>query len=404
MAEDLKIRVKVEPNTTGLQGKLDEAAKNYKLNVELFDKKGLESQILAIRKSIKDLVSQTSKDLTTMAVSMNTQSKTMATGISQLASSFGTVEAAQSRVIKNQEKINDSLTKKKSIKIYDKAEIKELEFAVSKMKELRKKLDDDGGVSDVNNTNRFKNELNKVIKSEGVGNATIDTESLKNAVNSDLEILQKYIDDKDHLIEKSKSADGKITYNLNKEISNIIKEQSTGGASFVSSLYNQLLQIDDAVDETDASFEQFGDGWKKIVSYLKSDSDDIDESFEAMASGASSYLTGILNIGDNLEEVYSKIQKFVDIGDTNGAIDYLKKYATLYREFIYESGITQKDQPTNIVFNDKFKKQLDKEINQAESELIKAKSQIDEKAKDVVTSVTKASESIGKTASESVSS
>ena len=252
MAEDLKIRVKVEPNTTGLQGKLDEAAKNYKLNVELFDKKGLESQILAIRKSIKDLVSQTSKDLTTMAVSMNTQSKTMATGISQLASSFGTVEAAQSRVIKNQEKINDSLTKKKSIKIYDKAEIKELEFAVSKMKELRKKLDDDGGVSDVNNTNRFKNELNKVIKSEGVGNATIDTESLKNAVNSDLEILQKYIDDKDHLIEKSKSADGKITYNLNKEISNIIKEQSTGGASFVSSLYNQLLQIDDAVDETDA--------------------------------------------------------------------------------------------------------------------------------------------------------
>lgn len=33
MAEDLKIRVKVEPNTTGLQGKLDEAAKNYKLNV-----------------------------------------------------------------------------------------------------------------------------------------------------------------------------------------------------------------------------------------------------------------------------------------------------------------------------------------------------------------------------------
>lgn len=404
MAEDLKIRVKVEPNTTGLQGKLDEAAKNYKLNVELFDKKGLESQILAIRKSIKDLVSQTSKDLTTMAVSMNTQSKTMATGISQLASSFGTVEAAQSRVIKNQEKINDSLTKKKSIKIYDKAEIKELEFAVSKMKELRKKLDDDGGVSDVNNTNRFKNELNKVIKSEGVGNATIDTESLKNAVNSDLEILQKYIDDKDHLIEKSKSADGKITYNLNKEISNIIKEQSTGGASFISSLYNQLLQIDDAVDETDASFEQFGDGWKKIVSYLKSDSDDIDESFEAMASGASSYLTGILNIGDNLEEVYSKIQKFVDIGDTNGAIDYLKKYATLYREFIYESGITQEAQPTNIVFNDKFKKQLDKEINQAESELIKAKSQIDEKAKDVVTSVTKASESIGKTASENVSS
>ena len=404
MAEDLKIRVKVEPNTTGLQGKLDEAAKNYKLKVELFDKKGLESQILAIRKSIKDLVSQTSKDLTTMAVSMNTQSKTMATGISQLASSFGTVEAAQSKVIKNQEKINDSLTKKKPIKIYDKAEIRELEFAVSKMKELRKKLDDDGGVSDVNNTNRFKNELNKVIKSEGVGNATVDTKSLKNAVNSDLEILQKYIDDKDHLIEKSKNADGKITYNLNKEISNIIKDQSTSGASFISSLYNQLLQIDDAVDETDASFEQFGDGWEKIVSYLKSDSDDIDESFEAMASGASSYLTGILNIGDNLEEVYSKIQKFVDIGDTNGAIDYLKKYATLYREFIYESGITQEAQPTNIVFNDKFKKQLDKEINQTESELIKAKSQIDEKAKDVITSVTKASESIGKTASENVSS
>lgn len=404
MAEDLKIRVKVEPNTTGLQGKLDEAAKNYKLNVELFDRKGLESQILAIRKSIKDLVSQTSKDLTTMAVSMNTQSKTMATGISQLASSFGTVEAAQSRVIKNQEKINDSLTKKKPIKIYDKAEIKELEFAVSKMKELRKKLDDDGDASDVNNTNRFKNELNKVIKSEGVGNATVDTKSLKNAVNSDLEILQKYIDDKDNLIEKSKNADGKITYNLNKEVSNIIKNQSTSGASFISSLYNQLLQIDDAVDETDASFEQFGDGWKKIVSYLKSDSNDIDESFEAMASGASSYLTGILNIGDNLEEVYSKIQKFVDVGDTNGAIDYLKKYATLYREFIYESGITQEAQPTNIVFNDKFKKQLDKEINQAESELIKAKSQIDEKAKDVITSVTKVSESIGKTASENVSS
>lgn len=403
MAEDLKIRVKVEPNTTGLQGKLDEAAKNYKLNVELFDKKGLESQILAIRKSIKDLVSQTSKDLTTMAVSMNTQSKTMATGISQLASSFGTVEAAQNKVIKNQEKLNESLTKKKPIKLYDKAEITEMERALSKMKELRESITNGDDASTLNNVNRFKNELNKVIKSEGVNGNAVDTKNIEKATNADLAVLQKYINNKENLIEQSKTADGKIVNSLNGELANVLNQKSSG-SGFIFDLLYTLEDIVDASEGAEVSFENLGNGWKKIATYIISDSDDVDEAFEKMASGASVYTGDILVIGRNLENVFDKIRKSVEIGDTNGALDGLKKAVNLYKDFIDETGITQGEQPTNLVFDNKFKKQLDKEISQTENELIKAKSQIGTAVKDIATTVANASGNINKSVSESMSS
>lgn len=51
MAEDLSIKVKVEPDGSGVQGKLDEIAKNKKFNVQI-DPKSLEKQLTKISKTV----------------------------------------------------------------------------------------------------------------------------------------------------------------------------------------------------------------------------------------------------------------------------------------------------------------------------------------------------------------
>lgn len=51
MAEDLSIKVKVEPDGGGVQGKLDEIAKNKKFNVQI-DPKSLEKQLTKISKTV----------------------------------------------------------------------------------------------------------------------------------------------------------------------------------------------------------------------------------------------------------------------------------------------------------------------------------------------------------------
>ena len=51
MAEDLSIKVKVEPDGGSVQGKLDEIAKNKKFNVQIGDK-NLNTQLKSISKTI----------------------------------------------------------------------------------------------------------------------------------------------------------------------------------------------------------------------------------------------------------------------------------------------------------------------------------------------------------------
>lgn len=51
MAEDLSIKVKVEPDGGGVQGKLDEIAKDKKFNVQIGDK-NLKTQLKSISKTI----------------------------------------------------------------------------------------------------------------------------------------------------------------------------------------------------------------------------------------------------------------------------------------------------------------------------------------------------------------
>ena len=51
MAEDLSIKVKVEPDGGSVQGKLDEIAKNKKFNVQIGDK-NLKTQLKSISKTI----------------------------------------------------------------------------------------------------------------------------------------------------------------------------------------------------------------------------------------------------------------------------------------------------------------------------------------------------------------
>ena len=51
MAEDLSIKVKVEPDGGSVQGKLDEIAKDKKFNVQIGDK-NLKTQLKSISKTI----------------------------------------------------------------------------------------------------------------------------------------------------------------------------------------------------------------------------------------------------------------------------------------------------------------------------------------------------------------
>lgn len=383
MAEDLKIRVKVEPNPTGLQGKLDAISKKYKLNVELFDKKGLSEQISAINSQIKDLIRTTRNDLVAIASESAKTANEINVGVAGLAKTFGSVGEAQKivnngqkKILDTQKQINAEANKQtkgnNKSKVYTKSEVANMELALKEEKATIDKLRTDGK-NVVNQRNAFINDMNKMIRNEGISGISYSSSGVEKAVQDDISVLEKAITKRESLIKKV-NKDGKTTYSLGDNVAKMFSGGSTG-FNFVNDLMNIVSDILDTADNMDDATEKLGNGWKKFAEYLSIDTDDdsVTEELLNLSNNANEYADSIVSSCGQIEDAISSVFDFAKNNDETGVITGIRKLIDLYRGFIYDTGFAR--DPLKVDFSDsesKFNK-LVKHATAAEDELIRVK-------------------------------
>ena len=297
MAEDLKIRVKVEPNTTGLQGKLDEAAKNYKLNVELFDQKSLNSQIASVQKSINDLINNTARKLTTITSSTQQNTATIAAGLKSLVGTYGDVANMQKEISGNA----------KGISVIDQAKIDE---SRAKIAELKKEL------AELQKTQKpgssYKSDfVGTLFKTEGFDSKTIE-ESLQN------------------VLDRMKNVVGKGTSEIKAEISSIFDDTDDFDSLSIMNIVNDIFEgMDDAELTLDEFKKNFGDAYATFYEINKA-IENIDEKPkfpEKTIKSASNYASDLSEIYYQIYESVSKIKDGSEVESSlKNIIDLLQQY------------------------------------------------------------------------------
>ena len=383
MAEDLKIRVKVEPNPTGLQGKLDAISKKYKLNVELFDKKGLSEQISAINSQIKDLIRTTRNDLVAIASESAKTANEINVGVAGLAKTFGSVgetqkivNNGQKKILDTQKQINAEANKQtkgnNKSKVYTKSKVANMELALKEEKATIDKLRTDGK-NVVNQRNAFINDMNKMIRNEGISGISYSSSGVEKAVQDDISVLEKAITKRESLIKKV-NKDGKTTYSLGDNVAKMFSGGSTG-FNFVNDLMNIVSDILDTADNMDDATEKLGNGWKKFAEYLSIDTDDdsVTEELLNLSNNANEYADSIVSSCGQIEDAISSVFDSAKNNDETGVITGIRKLIDLYRGFIYDTGFAR--DPLKVDFSDsesKFNK-LVKHATAAEDELIRVK-------------------------------
>ena len=119
MAEDLRIRVKVDPNLDGLQEQLDGKAKNLHLDIKLFDDADIEKQVSAIYKKIQSASTKYSNQLVGAVQSSMDAMKLYSASMADMNAMMKTGEISNKNLAKamaevNKERKNTALIQKDS--------------------------------------------------------------------------------------------------------------------------------------------------------------------------------------------------------------------------------------------------------------------------------------------------
>lgn len=312
MAEDLKIRVKVEPNTTGLQGKLDEAAKKHKLNVELFDQKSLNSQIASVQKSINDLINNTARKLTTITSSTQQNTATIAAGLKSLVGTYDDVANMQKEISGNA----------KGISVIDQTKIDE---SRAKIAELKKEL------AELQKTQKpgssYKSDfVGTLFKTEGFDSKTIE-KSLQN------------------VLDRMKNVVGKGASEIKAEISSIFDDTDDFDSLSIMNIVNDIFEgMDDAELTLDEFKKNFGDAYATFYEINKA-IENIDEKPkfpEKTIKSASNYASDLSEI---YYQIYESVSKIKDGSEVESS---LKNIIDLLQQYYKISGFLNDGESTNI--------------------------------------------------------
>lgn len=272
MAEDLKIRVKVEPNTTGLQGKLDEAAKKYKLNIELFDEKSLVSQISNVQTKLNTLINNTAHKLTTLSANAQQNTATIAAGMRSLIDTYGDVADIQKEISSNAKGLN----------LIDQTKIEE---SKSKIAELKKELED------LRKTQKQGNSY----KSDFVG-------TVLGEEGFDADAVGKSLQD---VLNRMKNVAGKGANEIKAEIASIFNDSSDIDSLALMNTINDIFY--DMDGELDDFKKKYGDAYTELFKINGAIGLDKKESGypASLVKTASKY-------ADDLTKIYEQIQTSVN--------------------------------------------------------------------------------------------
>lgn len=294
MAEDLKIRVKVEPNTTGLQGKLDEAAKKYKLNIELLDEKSLVSQISNVQTKLNTLINNTAHKLTTLSANAQQNTATIAAGMRSLIDTYGDVADIQKEISSNAKGLN----------LIDQTKIEE---SKSKIAELKKELED------IRKTQKQGNSY----KSDFVG-------TVLGEEGFDADAVGKSLQD---VLNRMKNVAGKGANEIKAEIASIFNDSSDIDSLALMNTINDIFY--DMDGELDDFKKKYGDAYTELFKINGAIGLDKKESGypASLVKTASKYADDLTRIYEQIQTSVNNISKGTEVKtNLTNLIDLLQQF------------------------------------------------------------------------------
>lgn len=385
MAEDLSIKVKVEPDGGGVQGKLNEIAKNKKFNVQI-DPKSLEKQLTKISKTVastlQNSMEKVRKEMDSYAESaqqaaivirqaQEREKAALITNVNLLAQSAQERKNAVDAINKQtsaQKNLNDQtqLTSTQKGKIDNSAIIKNLNCERDAYVELSTAVSD----------------FNKVISSsEGVNNnvAATTAETLKSVQKDILNIMtdSPFRGGIDETAEEAKSA-------LSAQFDTIEKTLDKGSTEIKAAVNHAQTKIGSEIKGIVKSYKNFvvqGDEGN-LEEYIKQNSDDVADAIakygeivKTSTDEADEDIEDAFNhfssIFKNLKEKLDNAAKNVASAETDEAAKKAAiKYQAYFAQITSLIGVLPDDVRKKAIENvDSVTEDIGKEIEQKTKEL-----------------------------------
>jgi TP901 family phage tail tape measure protein len=385
MAEDLSIKVKVEPDGGDVQGKLDEIAKNKKFNVQI-DPKSLEKQLTKISKTVastlQNSMEKVRKEMDSYAESaqqaaivirqaQEREKAALITNVNLLAQSAQERKNAVDAINKQtsaQKNLNDQtqLTSTQKGKIDNSAIIKNLNCERDAYVELSTAVSD----------------FNKVISSsEGVNNnvAATTAETLKSVQKDILNIMtdSSFRGGIDETAEEAKSA-------LSAQFDTIEKTLDKGSTEIKAAVNHAQTKIGSEIKGIVKSYKNFvvqGDEGN-LEEYIKQNSDDVADviakygeivktSIDEADEDIEDAFNHFSSIFKNLKEKLDNAAKNVASAETDEAAKKAAiKYQAYFAQITSLIGVLPDDVRKKAIENvDSVTEDIGKEIEQKTKEL-----------------------------------
>ena len=361
MAEDFKIKVKVEPSATGLQGKLDNIAKDKTLNVKLFDEGKLQAQIKRVESVLNKMIASTADRMTGL-LTESIQKTDQANGAMQaLADSLGVVTKKQ----------QEQSAIAKTVTYVDPEKVKEAENRLAGLTLQLKKLKEEAYKKPTN----FQGLLNEAFDEK-----SDDTfKNVKKNITRDVTELKKVISE----LDGAKTLTAKDVDGFVSRIKNIVNGD-TKGSSFVGEILSFFNDVDKATDNFEKKYGKKLTYIRDVLDQSVGDQNLIDEAFkykENLDEVIDELGRGKENLLDAVNRPLKNKEQLVQLKE------YLQDFVDIYSDFLNASGYLTGERGTTV--DNKAVEQIKEQIAAAELELETAK-------KGVLQIVTETGEEAGK--------
>ena len=339
MAEDLSIKVKVEPDGGSVQGKLDEIAKNKKFNVQIGDK-NLKTQLKSISKTISG----------TMEKAMANTMKAIDNYAKSAQQAAGVIEQAQKReqaaLTSNINLLTGSVQKRKEIASVTQEQIaaqkqlnEETKLTATQERELKNSINKDTEISilntkikqyqkikeNISDIRTLINEVNKETTNSNDSGEAKKGNDVSNEISSFQQNLLSVLTDPSLKKGLKESSD-----NISEGINTYFSLMSNSFNKGTTEIKNTIANVENEANKVKQVFNTFED----IANWEDVDKNTGESRYDSFADYVDDQLVGLGEDSDKIAEKFKTVISAMDMNASeelnSAALNYT---ATLKRLF-----------------------------------------------------------------------
>lgn len=339
MAEDLSIKVKVEPDGGSVQGKLDEIAKNKKFNVQIGDK-NLKTQLKSISKTISG----------TMEKAMANTMKAIDNYAKSAQQAAGVIEQAQKReqaaLTSNINLLTGSVQKRKEIASVTQEQIaaqkqlnEETKLTATQERELKNSINKDTEISilntkikqyqkikeNISDIRTLINEVNKETTNSNDSGEAKKGNDVSNEISSFQQNLLSVLTDPSLKKGLKESSD-----NISESINTYFSLMSNSFNKGTTEIKNTIANVENEANKVKQVFNTFED----IANWEDVDKNTGESRYDSFADYVDDQLVGL---GEDSDKIAEKFETVISAMDMNASEELnsaaLNYTATLKRLF-----------------------------------------------------------------------